>query len=553
MYNLSYRYGPPPLINAMQTRVIKSDDIIATTIPASLISAVLNDGIESGDVNFDNVEINLENATGASTTVENLNVNTITTSGSYIRFLKDIRMEGKMLFSSSDLIDEDYVVDIKGSLNVTGIKTNIETDQLIIKDNCISIGSDNVSLDNFVNGLYFPKKDNYLGAGSTIDKIGMLSIPYGIFSNNLFGVQQISSKRFEDNKSSIRFSYIISDYDFNTLKTSENEITLEEQAYVNSLNNVTNASSSFYVNIESHNITLHGGNIISGMSKDLNFYLTSQGGIEDNYFSLNLDEGRIDINKSINFTFNDANILASTNIHFKSNASSPIEYFQIGSTANSTFKSLNFLNNGQGDANLVFGGSGIAQDTFSIYHKQSGNDTLNILIDSTTTATNRIEMNSRIVVLGPKTSNYPSITIKNELDKIGGNVSPPESRIYYQQLNLSASSNSDFDFIDTYETTATDIIFTGYIMISDTSTDKHLHIKIEGSYHKGSSSTPTQESNMIVISKKDIELANSSTGGLGEIVIIATPNTTQGSFKLNIENRLSTSFKVMVKLEIIST
>ena len=551
MYNLSYRYGPPPLINAMKSRVINSGDIIATTIPASLISAVLNDGIESGDVNFDNVEINLENATGASTTVENLNVNTITTSGSYIRFLKDIRMEGKMLFSSSDLIDEDYVVDIKGSLNVTGIKTNIETDQLIIKDNCISIGSDNVSLDNFVNGLYFPKKDDYLGAGSTVDKIGMLSIPYGIFSaNNTFEVTQVDSKRFESNKSSVRFSYIISDYDFNTTKTTENQITLEEQTYVNSLNNIANESSSFYVNIESHNITLHGGNIISGVNKDLNFYLTKQNGAEDNYFTLNLDDIRIDIKKSINFTIDDANILASTNIHFKSNSSNPIEYFQIGSTANSTFKSLNFLNNGNGDANLIFGG----QDTFSIQHNQSGTIKSNILIDSTTTNTNRIELNSRIVVLGPKTSNYPSTTIKNELDKIEGSASP-QSRTYYQQKTLPSLSGStpgekDFDLLVTYETNVTDIIFTGYIMISDT--NKHLHVKIEGSYHLyDSESIP--ETNMIVISKKDIELAKSSDGNPGEIVITSIPNISQGSFKLKIGNNLSTSFKVMVKLELIST
>jgi|UniRef100_A0A6C0IT27 hypothetical protein len=550
MYNSSYKYGPPPIIHTMKSRVINSGDIIATTIPASLISAVLNEGIESGDVNFDNVEINLENATGASTTVENLNVNTITTAGSYIRFLKDIRMEGKMLFSSSDLIDEDYVVDIKGSLNVTGIKTNIETDQLIIKDNCISIGAGNDSDDNFVNGLYFPKKDDYLGAGSTVDKIGMLSIPYGIFSANKFDVKQVDSKRFESNKSSVRFSYIISDYDFDTAKTTENQITLEEQTYVNSLNNIANESSSFYVNIESHNITLHGGNIISGVNKDLNFYLTKQNGSEDNYFTLNLNDIRIDIKKSINFTIDDANILASTNIHFKSNTSNPIEYFQIGSTANSTFKSLNFLNNGNGDANLIFGG----QNTFKIQHNQSGTIKSNILIDSTDSVTDRIEMDSRLVVLGPKSQSYPSIIIKNELAKTG--TISPQSRIYYQQKLIPAFSVStsyvDFDLLDTYEINVPDIIFTGYIMISGTNTNKHLHVKIEGSYHfYDSASTP--ETNMIVISKKDIELAKSSDGNPGEIVITSIPNISGGSFQLKIGNNLSNSFNVMVKLEIIST
>ena len=558
MYNSSYKYGPPPIINSMQTRIVKSDDVIATAIPASLISAVLNESLESGDVNFDNVELNLDNAIGSTTTVVNLNVNTINTTESYIRVLKDIRIEGKMLFSSSDAIDEDYVADIKGSMNVTGIKTNIDTDQLLIKDNCISIGTNNESLDNFVNGLYFPKKDQYLGEGSSIDKISMLSIPYGTFSNNLFSVQQTVSKRFEDNKSSIRFSYIVSDYDFNTKKTSENEITLEEQTYVNSLNNITNESSSFYVNIESHNITLHGGNIISGMNKDLNFYLTTQSNVEDNFLSLNLDDDRININKPINFTFNDANILTTRDLHFKSNSSLSTEYFQMGETAISTFKSLNFFNNGNGNANLIFGGSdNNTQNTFGIYHKQSGPDKLNILIDSTSTNTNRIEMYSRLVVLG-KTANYPSMTIKNEIDKIPGNISP-ESRIYYQQKTLSATplnatpNDIDFNFTNTYEPTATDIIFTGYITISNTSANQHLHVRIEGSHHLHGS---IQESNIIIISKKDIELANSSNVNTGDIVIIPTPTISSGNFtgdfELKIENRLNTSFKVMVKLEIIS-
>jgi len=89
-------------------------------------------------------------------------------------------------------------------------------------------------------------------------------------------------------------------------------------------------------------------------------------------------------------------------------------------------------------------------------------------------------------------------------------------------------------------------------MISGTNTNKHLHVKIEGSYHfYDSASTP--ETNMIVISKKDIELAKSSDGNPGEIVITSIPNISGGSFQLKIGNNLSNSFNVMVKLEIIST
>ena len=80
-------------------------------------------------------------------------------------------MEGNSLFGSNNALNSDYKVDIQGSLNVSGTLTNIDTEQLIVKDNCIGIGVNSTSKDNFMNGFFFPRRDQFLGSGNDVDKI----------------------------------------------------------------------------------------------------------------------------------------------------------------------------------------------------------------------------------------------------------------------------------------------------------------------------------------------------------------------------------------------
>ena len=557
MYNSSYRYGPPPLINSLQTRSTKKDDdIVATSIPTNLITEVLNESLVTGDVNFDNVEINLDTITGASTAIENIVVNTITTNETIVRVLKNVRFEGKTLFGSNIGLDENYTADIRGNLHIQGDLAYIESNQIKLKDNCISIGNGCESLDNFINGVYFPRRDQYLGSGNSVDKVGMLSIPYGTFSNNSFNVQQTSSKRFEENKSGIRFSYILSDYNFDIDKTKEEPLSSKEQAYINSLNNIDNTSSNFYINIECHNITLHGGNIISGINKDLTILLTKSSGNEDPYLTFNLKEERVDILKKIKLELSESYVLNNNKIHFQTDSeSNPGEYFQMGTSGNYTYRSISFINNGSGNANLIFGGKdGNTQDIFEILYNNNGTNKKNIIIDSGTNNTNRIELKSRLVISGPNVSQYPAITVKNEnTNDIGTNLAIPQGKTYFQSNILPGQpSTKTFSLLDIHDSGSSDILFTGFLIMSSLNTSstnsKYLHLKLEGSYN---SYNTTPVTNMIFLSKKDINFTDNISES--DIFITYTTNITNKSLQINIKNNLDTIFKIMLKLEVIST
>ena len=56
-----FKYGPPPHIISTQTRSSKSNEVIATNIPVDLVTSVLSESLNTGDINFDNVELDFEN------------------------------------------------------------------------------------------------------------------------------------------------------------------------------------------------------------------------------------------------------------------------------------------------------------------------------------------------------------------------------------------------------------------------------------------------------------------------------------------------------------
>ena len=148
--NSLFKYGPPPFILSTSTRNSKNNEVIATSIPADLISQVLNESINSGDVNFDNVELDLDNLSGSNTTISNISVNTIRTfENAFIRVLSDIRFESKVLLSNSSLFD-DNLMKIDGDVYINGTNSNINSDQVIIKDNVVGVGVNSSSIDNFI-------------------------------------------------------------------------------------------------------------------------------------------------------------------------------------------------------------------------------------------------------------------------------------------------------------------------------------------------------------------------------------------------------------------
>ena len=558
--NTLFKYGPPPYIISTSSRSSKNKEVIATSIPVDLVSQVLNDSIISGDVNFDNVELDLDNISGSSTNISNISVNAISSyQNAYIRVLSDIRFESKVVLSSSSFFDNN-MMRVDGDVYINGTNAVFNSDQVKIKDNVIGIGINSSSIDQFVNGFYFPKKDTFTGFGLSIDKIGMMALPNGSFTANLYNIQSGSNnKRFEDDKLSMRFAYISSDYNFDINKNSEDKFSQNEINFINSLNNTSNEISNYYINIESHNITLHGGNIITGISKDLSLYLTNSNNIEIEYLKLNLQDETFDIKQNTTLGKTKFNFINSGNTIFTSNLSdTKTEIMNLDHTNNNITLHRDFKliqNSSTKNINIYFGGDDnnkTKNTDISIYHTADNIDTEMLKIDKSNNDTNIF---TSLHVEGPKLgydgkSMYPTFTMKNSIDTISGLNTTSKSYIMSKELTANTDTNS-IEFLEILTSNSKDCMVNGYIMISNatSSTDStsHFYYKIDGMLTKGLANPIF---NGFVISKSGLDLKNNITDST--IYFQYSYDYTNKSFKISIKNGTADTLRCLIKLEILS-
>ena len=547
MASMGYLFGPPPPAPAtFPSRSNRADDIISTQIPVDLISKILNDSIETGEVSFANLELDLDEITGGNTTIENLQVDTINkNTGDFIRSIADMRHEGNTLFGANgNAIDSDYKVKILGNFMVSGSTIVLDNNTITMKDNLIGIGNSNSNIDNFINGYYFPKNDNFSGSGLLVNKIGLIAVPYGEFeSASSFNFLPSTLKRFSDSKNSFRFVYIDTNYNTELSKTVDNPFSVDERAFIDSLNNRSNKISNYYVNVEVNNLVAHGGYLISGISRDLNIVLTKSTNVEDIYITCSLENQEVVFLKNISLNQTNPNFKSNGTINFTTTGTSPATFFSISNTQNKTFRDLYFNNNGTGTSNIIFGGNDTGvQNTFSINYNSLSNPIISI--DATSTATNKVELKSRLVVEGPNTVNYPSFKITNNMteNKIG--TTKPVSNNYLQGKTIAASATTNFTLDDILGTGYTDLIFTGQIILSDIVNNKHLAMRIEGFY---STITSTTEITRTLISKKNVNLTESNT--TTDIMVTASVSGT--TLLIGILNNLTSSLKGLLRLEII--
>ena len=566
----SFRYGPPPFVMPTSTRgSINESEVIATDIPVDLVSAVLNESINSGDVNFDNVEIDLENLTGTSSSIANLSVNTISAyENGYIRVLDDTRFEGKVLLSNSSLFD-DNLLRVEGDFLVDGDIGQINCDQISMKDNVIGLGISSSSLDNFINGIYFPKIDSFTGFGISSNYVGILGIPNGTFTSNLFSISAGDSRRrFEDDKLSIRFVYISSDYDFNENKNSTDKFDSNEIGYIDSLNNTDLEISNYYVNIESHNITLHGGNIISGISKDLSIFLTNSSNIELGYVTLSLSENTVILLQDLNLSKDEFNIINTGIISFTSNSSESsseiINISQVDTGSVTINRDFKLIQNSANDINIYFGGdsnNSSSNTDISIIHDDSTTQTSMLKIDKTT---NNTSIFTSLILEGPKTgydtkSMYPTLTMENSLDTITDLKSI--SKEFIASKIIPANDSVDLIFNDVISIivpdgisldslSSKDCMISASIIVSNstttTSSTVHFYYKIEGMATEGSNPVFVGK----VISREGLELnSEKDTSGIFfEYSIDFTNNT----FQITAYNNTAEDLRCLVKLEMLS-
>ena len=545
-----YKYGGPPLINPVSSRSSDSSrEVVATAIPTDLITQVLNESLATGEVDIAETTA-LDEITGATSSIENISTSSLSAIDTIIRILGSSKFESNLLVgSSTDSFDTDYQFDVNANSRISGTNLVIDSEQVLIKDNCVGIGNSSSSLDNFINGIYFPKNDQFSGSGISPDKIGILSFPYGLFSNNFtYTTAASTKKRFLDSKTNVRFVYISDSYDFGVSKDSSTGFSSEEQEYINNLNNVGNSPSTYYTNIEINNLVLHGGSIVSGISNNLDIVLTNGSNVEEIYVSFDVNEEEIFFAKPINFSSSTAEIYNSGSITFNS-SSSGNPYFVIGNTSNYSYRDFIFENNSS-DTNIIFNN----QTNFGICYQTSSSPVIYIDKNSTTDSTT---LNSSLIVKGNNVQNYPNLTIENNLStNIISTTIKPSLKTYLQNLIIGSNSSGTFTLEDITSSTSSsyiDHLITGYAIVSNADAtladNKHLHIKFEGSFN---SAMTTPFISKTIISKQNITMTELST--TSEIFFTFTPSIGDKKIDVTITNNLtSDSLIVLLKLDVIST
>ena len=523
------------------TTEIDSDTI------SNLIQSSISSGTGVGTVDLDNV---------SSSTISNLSTNSISVaSKTFISINSDTIIKANLLIGSSidNSIDSNYKLQVNGNVLFDGDEFYINSDNVKITDNVIGIGVNNSSVSNFLNGVYFPKTDTFSGLGISPDRVGILSFPFGTFqSSSVYSQTNSTLKRFNNNKNSIRFAYIENTLDLDTPKTTSNPFSINEMNYINSLNNSNNTQSNYFVNIEADNITCHGGNFISGISKDLVLIATDGNNNEIKYLTCSLSNSAIQLEKNLETMVDDFSIINKSVININDATTSQ---FKFSNSSHSTLRNIDFTDNNSTNSNITFGNSsGSTQKTFSISYKQ---DPV-IKINSNETTSNKLELKTKTEISGPDqySDNYPIFSFYNINSNVIINSSyPPIVKNYIQSKNISNGSNQTFAFSDILNTGYQDLIFVAYLIISNDSSVKFLNLKIEGALNaRQINGTTTVDINKTetILSIKNITYTDSSSPDVTvSIDGITSENysTSTNTFNITITNNLSVSLDSLVKIE----
>ena len=112
---------------------------------------------------------------------------------------------------------------------------------------------------------------------------------------------------------------------------------------------------------------------------------------------------------------------------------------------------------------------------------------------------------------------------------------------------MAANGNVNFQFSCACLSSQTDLIFSGYAIISstDTNSNSHIHLRLDGSYHNSNSSSIITRT---VIKREVVDLDDIN---FTESVSIGSTTTTP-TLDLLLTNSTNNNFKVALKLEIFS-
>ncbi len=565
--------APPPMPIALKNTVKRT--VISATEQEAFIIKVIANAIKTGkiDVGGGVSDLSLDGMSASNASIDKGSFKEIGAIGEAVTISSEAILRSFVKIGTADTTFDttgQYQLQVNEDVLQVGNILDLRTLKFLTKANVIQMGLDNTTSESFMQGLTFKKLDNYSSQGSIIiNRVGLLSFPFGQFiDDKTYAPITNTKKRFEGARTSLRSVYLSSDLTFGDKLTSDDEFTFNQKSFINNLNNFDNQPSIYYTNFECNNINLHGGNIISGLGKDLEFILTKTDNTEENFMSFDNATEVVKFQKGLQFSITDFRFEATGTIGFTTNnflnlliSSSQLIYyrriviendvpFQIKGT-NIEFrdnlnnvilklarKSSNTVDNRLEDITFnFFTGTFLTQGRFADVQLQ---------LDDFTTISGPY-YNSGSSTSATNNKNNPTLKIQNK-ENYAVDTNLPSTKTYVQSKFLEANSNVTFTFANVCTTSQNDFIFSGFAIIGSTDTNdaSHLHLRLDGSFNRLDTATPNILTKTVI--KRNILALESIT--FTESVDYT--NSNGPLLDIQLTSTSSIRLNVSIKLEIIA-
>jgi len=562
---------PPPMPIALKNTVAR--DVISASEQEAFIINVINNAIKNGklDTGRGVNDLELDSMETSSASINKGNFKEIGSIGESITF------SSESIFTSYIKIgpitstwNNNYQFQLFEDMLVNGNTVDLLVSKLTSKSNILQLGIDNTASDNFLQGITFIKRDNFSSQGSTIiDRTGIITLPYGEFlDDKTYAPITNTKKRFEGARTNTRFVYLNSELTFGDKISSDNEFTLNQQNFINDLNNITNQASIYYTNIESNNLHLHGGIITVGLGKSMEFYLTKTNAVEERFFGLDLESELVSFDKGFKLNMVDFKIESSGSVGFTSES---FLNALINSGQINFYRPVQFYNGSpiviSGD-NLEFRDS-LANPIIKLTKKETNysDDRIEDITFNYYTGTFltqgrfgdvELEISDYTKISGPAYNSGASTTTTNNKDNPTLQIQNkenyaeltnlPSTKTYLQSKFLEPSSTSTFSFANICTTSQNDFIFSGFIIISatDSNDSSHLHLRLDGSYNNKDTNNPS------ILTKTVIKRNILTLESIHFTESVDYNNSIAPVLDLLLTNSLSKQFNITIKLEVIS-
>ena len=564
---------PPPMPIALKNTVKRT--VISATEQEQFIITTVKNAVDTGklDVGGGVNDLELDTMETSTASINKGNFKEIGAIGESLTVSSEAIFTSFVKIGASDTQFDttgQYQLQLFEDMLVNGDEVNFKVFKFTSKSNVIQIGLDNSASDRFIQGLTFSKQDNYSSQGSTIiDRVGLISLAYGNFlDDKTYAPITISRKRFEGARTSIRCVYLMNELLFGNKKLATDEFSLNEKNFIDDLNNITNAASIYYTNFECNNVMLHGGGIVGGIGRSLEFYNTKSSNVEERYlaldseaelvsfdksFRLNLTDFRLESVGSIGFTTNNFlnALISSGNVVFYRNVqvqnNSPIQILgdslEIRDALNNIVIQINKKPDNNSDVRIedltfnFYTGTFLAQGRFADVQLQ--------LDDYARIRGPYYNAGADVTVSNNK--NNPTLELQNK-ENYAVITNLPSSKTYLQCMYLGANSNATFTFANVCTTSQKDFIFSGFCIISATSDSdsSHLHLRLDGSYNNKDTTTPT------ILTKTVIKRHILTLESIHFTESVEYNNTISPILTILLANSVNTQFNVSFKLEVIA-